>query len=175
MDDLVHLCLDPQRSHDSIHHLEIQAGVHVFSSRSSDLRALGSFVRRDLEVQETAQALNGGVPVAAIVSYVGFGVSTINAFQVGGRVVLNNGFHRLYALRELGVTHAPMIIQHVSNPVLEFPPIVANLPREYLLGAQRPVLLSDFFVPEFAITINAKERMQTVVILPQVNAHPVAV
>jgi hypothetical protein len=52
--------------------------------------------------------------------------------------VLNNGFHRVYALRAMAITDTPVVIQHVGNPQLEFPPQVAGLPKEYLLGVAAP-------------------------------------
>lgn len=33
----------------------------------------------------------------------------------GQRLVLNNGFHRVYALRRQGVTHIPVVIQRDGN------------------------------------------------------------
>jgi len=111
----------------------------------------------DLQYAET-----GGLPAAAVITFVGYGGSPVNVLREGQRVVLNNGFHRVYALRKLGVTQIPVVVQHVRNVELEFPPQVAGLPREYLLGAPRPVLMKDFFESEFAITLEARERIKMV-------------
>ena len=40
----------------------------------------------------------------------------------------------MHALRSIGVTEIPVVVQQVSNSQLEFPLKVAGLPREYLLG-----------------------------------------
>jgi len=31
------------------------------------------------------------------------------------RLILNNGSHRAFTLRQMGVTHVPCIVQHVSS------------------------------------------------------------
>ena len=54
------------------------------------------------------------------------------------------------------------MVQHVKNFQLEFPPIVAGLPREYLMGVQRPVLIKDFFHKDFCINLRAKMRVKIV-------------
>ena len=55
-------------------------------------------------------------PVAGVVGLVvGFGSGYLNVIACEGRLVLNNGYHRAYALRELGVTHAPAVVQEVQR------------------------------------------------------------
>ena len=49
-------------------------------------------------------------------------------YRVGRRLILANGFHRLYALRALGVTHAPVLVLQVTHPQLELPPAIAETP-----------------------------------------------
>ena len=93
--------------------------------------------------------------------------------QAGQRVVLNNGFHRVYALRSLGVTHLPVVVQQIRNGHLEFPANVLGLPREYLLSDPRPVLIKDFFEPDFAITLKVRERIKTVTLGMNLGQHDV--
>src|SRR5260221_5469783 len=38
------------------------------------------------------------------------------------RLFLNNGFHRICAMRSVGIKMAPIAIMHVTNLQLEFPP-----------------------------------------------------
>jgi hypothetical protein len=76
--------------------------------------------------------------------------------------VLNNGFHRVYALRQHGVRNIPIILQLATNVALEFPHHVVDLPREYLLGHPRPVLMKDFFEERFNTTLKVKNRLKTV-------------
>ncbi len=67
-----------------------------------------------------------------------------------GRIILHNGYHRAYALRSLGITHAPCIIQTLTrNDELGVAATkkVTQDPDFYLASA-RPPLLKDFFDPK---------------------------
>jgi hypothetical protein len=128
---------------------------------------------KKLSADDMQYAVGGGLPAAAIISFVGYGGAPVNVLQAGGKVVLNNGFHRVYALRSLGVGEIPVVVQQVRNIQLEFPPTVAGLPREYLLGAPRPVLLKDFFDPDFAITLKVRERVKMVTVGIGLSQHEV--
>ena len=114
------------------------------SSDNPGLRFLGAFEEpfRPGMLQVEAP---GGQAVRAIVLVLGYGLATANAYRVGRRMILNNGFHRLYTLRSLGVTYAPVVVQQVTHPEVELPPVIVELPREYLIENPRPGLLKDFF------------------------------
>jgi hypothetical protein len=172
MEDLLRTCLSPRREMDPIQHLEVAPNTHVFSSPNSDIRFLGAFVKT-LTLEDLDYAVMGGLPAAAVVAFVGYGGAPVNVLRAGQRVVLNNGFHRVYALRSLGVDHIPVVLQEVRNVQLEFPPQVAGLPREYLLSAPRPVLMKDFFQPDFTVTLKAKERIKTVTVSIAPNQYEV--
>jgi hypothetical protein len=141
-------------------------------SPNTDLRFLGSFLK-PLALEDLRHAVQGGNPAAAIISFVGYGAASVNAFRVGTRVILNNGFHRVFALQSVGVTEIPLVLQTVQNPALEFPPNIAGVPREYLLGSPRPVLFKDFLEERFAITLAAKERLKIVTVGTNVAQHDV--
>ncbi len=170
-DDLVDICVSPNRSMDPIQHLEVAPNTHVFSSPNSDIRFLGAFVK-DLTKEDLSYSM-GGLPAAAIIAFVGYGGAPVNVLKAGNRLVLNNGFHRVFALRTLGVEKIPVVVQHTKNVQLEFPPVVAGLPKEYLLGVSRPVLLKDFFEPEFAITLKIRDRIKIVTLGIGLNQHEV--
>lgn len=172
IDELLDICVSPKRKMDPIQHLEVAPNTHVFSSPNSDIRFLGAFVKH-LTSQDLDYAVMGGLPAAAIIAFVGYGGAPVNVIQVGRRVVLNNGFHRVYALRSIGVTEIPVVIQHVRNAQLEFPPAICGLPKEYLLNESRPVLIKDFFEPEFAITLRVRERVKMVTVGMGLSQHDV--
>jgi len=174
MADLLPICVDPTRTMDPIQHLEVAPNYHVFSSQNSDIRFLGTF-QKNLSPDDLNYAIMGGIPAAAIITFIGYGASPINVFQVGSRIILNNGFHRIYALRSIGITHIPVVLQVVQNPTLEFPPSVAGLPKEYLLGSPRPVMIKDFFEPDFAITLRIKERIKVVTLGSSLSQYDVPV
>ena len=119
---------------------------YVFTCESTDLRFL-----------EAAPLLPGQIggydapgPVAGVIALVvGFGSNFLNVLHAEGRLVLNNGNHRAYALREAGVTHAPCVVQEVTRR--EELKVVGGGrlrrdPDRYLSGA-RPPMLKDFFDP----------------------------
>lgn len=172
LDDLLEICVSPKRKMDPIQHLEVLPNTHVFSSPNSDIRFLGAFVK-ELTTEDLDYAVAGGLPAAAIIAFIGYGGAPVNVLQAGNRLVLNNGFHRLYALRSLRVKEIPVVLQHIQNPDLEFPAQVADLPKEYLLKTARPVLIGDFFRPEFAITLKVRERMKMVTISIGLGQHDV--
>jgi hypothetical protein len=171
-EDLLDICISPTRRMDPIQHLEVAQNVHVFSSPNSDIRFLGAFVKT-LQPEDLDFAVLGGIPVAAVISFVGYGGAPVNVLQAGQRVILNNGFHRVYALRSMGITDIPVVVQAVRNPQLEFPPGVAGLPREYLLGHPRPVVMKDFFEQDFGVTLNIRERIKMVTVGVSLSQHEV--
>ncbi|HEY0457355.1 MAG TPA: hypothetical protein VGE41_13370, partial [Verrucomicrobiae bacterium] len=77
----------------------------------------------------------------------GFGSNFMNAMHCEGRLVLNNGTHRAYALRELGVKHVPCIVEHATSrdelEVIASSEVRAE-PNLYLTHP-RPSMLRDYF------------------------------
>lgn len=163
MADLIEFCISPNREMDPIQHLEVTQNVHAFSSPNSDVRFLGSFIK-DLEPSDLQYAEGGGLPAAAILVFVGYGSPQIHVYRVGNRVVLGNGFHRVYALRQRGITEIPVVIRNVQNPSLEFPQAIGGIPRDYLLSTPRPTLIKDFLEPDFTVQLRVQERIKTVTV-----------
>jgi hypothetical protein len=118
----------------------------LFTCESSDLRFLEAVPLRPDQV--TGYDAPG--PVAGVIGLVvGFGSNFLNVIAAEGKLVLNNGHHRAYALRELGVTHAPCVVQEVTRR--EELKVVGGgrlrrEPDRYLSGP-RPPMLRDFFDP----------------------------
>lgn len=111
----------------------------------------------------SGDAINGYEPYGAIGAIlglvVGFGSNFLNVIESDGRLVLNNGHHRAYGLRDFGLTHAPCIIQTVTRTDelnLIGPRQVCEAPAFYFKAA-RPPLLKDFFDP----------RLHTVLRIPK--------
>ena len=166
--NLVEICLSPRREMPPIQHLETVGNSHIFSSKNLDVRFLGAFFKT-LSPEDIQYAEFGGIPAAAIIAFVGYGAAPVNVIRVQNRLVLNNGFHRVFALRSLGVEKLPVLVQHVTNWQLEFPPAMSGLPREYLLGSKRPVLMKDFLSETFSITLRAKEKVKAVMLQQSVS------
>jgi hypothetical protein len=104
-------------------------------------------------------------PIAGVVGLVvGFGSNFLNVIRVGNRLLLHNGYHRACALRGLGITHAPCIIQTVTRldeldmtakgTVVEDP--------DFYFNTARPPLLKDFFDPQICKVLRIYKRVRTI-------------
>lgn len=118
----------------------------VFTSVSNDIRFLDGLALRPDQVRD----YQASGPIAGVVALVvGFGSNFLNAISAEGRLVLNNGSHRAYALRDLGITHVPCVIQKVTHRD-ELNVVGAGAlkrtPDLYLKGP-RPPVLRDYFDP----------------------------
>jgi len=76
---------------------------------------------------------------AALGVVVGYSANFMNAVcdDDSGRLLLHNGYHRACALLELGVTHAPCVVQTVTSRDeldLVAKPLVANDPGYFFNG-----------------------------------------
>jgi hypothetical protein len=78
-------------------------GKFVFLSPSNDLRFLGPMGLHPGALKDAP----GGNLVGVVRISVGFGWNFMNAIYAEQRLILNNGGHRAFALRQVGVTHAP--------------------------------------------------------------------
>jgi hypothetical protein len=135
----------------------------VFVSPSKDLRYLGPMQLKPKHI--TDYSISGslvGCPGAAI----GFGSNFLNAVYCGNRLILNNGSHRAYALHDLGVTHVPCIVQHVSSmdelDVVATSQIVEK--ADFFLKHPRPSMLKDYFNPRVRKVFKAHRRVREITV-----------
>lgn len=157
----VEFCIAPRSDPPPIRSLQTAPNQMTFTSPSLDLRFLGGFPK-PLGEDDVRIAHFGGQPVQVVSLLVGFGAAPINVWQAGTRLVLNNGFHRIIALKSEGVSRVPVVIQHAANPDIEFPDQLLGLSRSYLLRHPRPVLVKDFFDDQLTLELRLKPRMKTV-------------
>ena len=52
----------------------------------------------------------------------------------------------MFTLGEIGIKYAPVVVQKITSPDLEFPAVVAGLPKDYLIKHSRPVIMKDFLI-----------------------------
>jgi hypothetical protein len=105
-------CLPYDHPQTAVQRRRIANNSFVFVSPSDDLRFLESTV---LEQAQIASYSSPGLISGVVGIVIGFGSNFLNAIHAENRLVLNNGSHRAFALREVGITHVPCIIQHVSR------------------------------------------------------------
>lgn len=125
-----------------------QSGTNrfVFSSPLSDLRSHGpQFLGAGL----VGQVASDGPLAEGVGVFVGYGSAYLNVVRHADRLVLNNGYHRAYALRSIGLTHAPCVVQAVAHPEeLAFAGDDALVEHYHGLFVEpRPPMLKDFFDP----------------------------
>jgi hypothetical protein len=130
----------------------VQRGSVVFTSASNNLRLLETLCLSPGQLKDY-QPFG---PIAGVVALVvGFGSNYLNAIASDARLVLNNGHHRACALRELGLTHLPCVIQKLTRReelnVVGGGELVRN--PDAFLKAPRPPVLKDYFDPKLRTVV----------------------
>ncbi|MFN0088518.1 MAG: hypothetical protein ACKVX9_24220 [Blastocatellia bacterium] len=145
MEEIFRTCLPYDHPQPPIKWMK-QGDKFIFVSPSNDLRYLGSM---SLKPENITNYPPPGALVGVVGLALGFGSNFLNAAYYNKRLILHNGSHRAYALREMGVTHVPCIIEHASSheemEVVVSSEVRAN-PSLYLKHP-RPPMLVDYFNP----------------------------
>jgi hypothetical protein len=140
-----------------------QGNRFVFMCRSNDMRYLGTMKLKPENITDYPPPGNlaGVVGVA-----VGFGSNFLNAIYIENRLILNNGSHRAYALRKMGVTHVPCIVQHASSrDKLDVLACSAITDRpDYYLKSPRPSMLKDYFNPKLHKVVRVRRQLKQITV-----------
>lgn len=133
------------RSHPTVRFFQSDGG-YTFSSESNDLRFL------DVATVEPDSIQNYhpfGSASHAIVIYLGFSDNVVSATRSGNRIILTNGSHRVYVLRELGFCHVPCLLTDASDSDASdfLLPAEIKQDRQFYLHAARPPLFKDYVDP----------------------------
>ena len=152
----------------------IHGNRFVFMSRSNDVRFLGAM---KLHAQNIVDYPHPGNLAGVVGLAVGFGSNLINAIYAENRLILNNGSHRAYALRKIGVTHVPCIIQHASSrEKLDLLAASEVMDRpDYYLKHPRPSMLRDYFNPKLHKVFPVRRQMKQIRIKFEVDDASVPV
>lgn len=135
----------------------------IFTSPSNDFRILDAEL---LEPEQVTGFDGVGVPSTIVALSLGYGSNYLSALAIGSRLVLQNGSHRAYALRDSGHTHAPCLVQHVSDHdelraiVGDDHPLVSG--ENTALTASRPPLFKDYFDEQLRLIVNAPAMVRQV-------------
>jgi len=102
---------------------------------------------------------------------VGFGSNFLNALRVEGRLILNNGSHRAYALREMGFTRVPCLVQHVStrDELDVLAPAAVRRNPDNFLKHPRPSMLKDYFNPRLRKIVQVQRCLKQITVKIQVD------
>lgn len=146
---LFEFCLPVKRDMPPVEIRRLASDRYQFISPSSDMREHEPMLLRGKDIAH----LDFSGPVAAMFAIpVGFGSNFLSAVRSGKRTLLQNGYHRSYALRSAGFTHAWCVVEHVTRKDelrLTANGTVSGDP-EFYFASKRPPILRDFFDPTIA-------------------------
>ncbi len=162
MADIFHTCLPFDHPQPPVSWSRTTDGF-TFVSPSRDMRFLGAL---RLEPRNIKDYPPPGDIVGVAGLAVGFGTNFLNAIYCENRLILNNGSHRAYALRKMGIRNVPCIVQHVpSREALE---VVASRDvrsdPDHFLKSPRPPMLKDYFHPGLHKVMVVHRRLKQVTV-----------
>jgi hypothetical protein len=168
-EDMFRLCLPVAPPRPPVRWARTHRDTYVFTSRSNDLRFLGAM---PLDPENVDGYPPPGTLVGVVGLAVGFGTNFLSVISAYDRLILHNGSHRAYALRDLGITHAPCLIQHVySREELNVVAASAVAERpEVFVRTPRPPLLKDYFDPRLRKILPVVRRLRQVTVKFQVDS-----
>lgn len=162
-EELFSLCLPSALPQPPVTWSRVRHDKFVFISPSNDLRFLGVM---ELDPSHIKNYHPPGNLVGVVGIAVGFGSNFLNAVLAEGRLILRNGSHRAYALRSIGVTHVPCIVQHVRSRE-EFDVVASTEMRrdpDLYLKHPRPPMLRDYFNPALHTVMQVHRRNHVVAV-----------
>jgi hypothetical protein len=145
-EELFDFCLPVERDRPPVRVMQTSQNSYTFVCPSNDFR----FVRADLlEGARASQFGEIGTTAGVLALELGFGSNLLHAIALEGRLILHNGSHRAYALRERGIRYVPCVVQRVARrEELELAATSEVMQRADLyLRAKRPPVLKDYFDP----------------------------
>jgi hypothetical protein len=163
-------CLPTNRPQPPVKWMRVSENRFVFVSPSNDLRFLGEMPLEPEQIQDVPPP---GNLVGVIGAAVGFGSNFMNAIYAERRLILNNGSHRAYVLRKLGIRHVPCIVQHASSReelALVASSQVRRQPDLYLKHP-RPPILRDYLDPRLHTLVEVERRVRQVSVQIKIDEH----
>lgn len=148
-------------------------GRFIFTADTHDARFLGAQLVKPSDITGFAVC---GHPQAVIALSVGFTTNVLNVIRFGQRMVLNNGYHRAMALRQMGITHAPCLIQVCSQweevGLAGSREMYAN-PAVYFT-ADRPPLLRDYANPHLTSKFVTRRTFKEIRVTFEIDSSQLA-
>jgi esterase/lipase superfamily enzyme len=91
-------------------------------------------------------------------------------------MVLHNGYHRACALRAMGFTHAPCVVQTVTRRAELDVAATRKVSEDaaFYFKAARPPLLKDFFDPRVSKTLPVRRMRKVVEVSYEIKVFDVA-
>ena len=140
--ELAELCFPLDAPTHRVEVLQEDEGSVTLIADNHDIR----FLRASLSRGDVTSYAGRGHLQQLLSLPVGFSANVLNVIRFQNRLVLNNGYHRVYALLRRGVTHVPAIIhvcRHWDDVELVGSREVSDNADVYFEG-ERPPLIRDF-------------------------------
>lgn len=169
-EDLFDFCLPTDRDNPPVKMERLSGDRWLFTSPSTDLR---THEARPLSAEQLEAFTRSGPVAGGIALLIGFSCNFMSVVRSDRRMVLHNGYHRACALRALGITHAPAIVQDVTRKdelKIAASSTVNEDPAFYFL-AKRPPLLKDFFDPRIAKKLMVRPIQHSIEIKFELNEY----
>lgn len=157
---LFDFCIALEKKSAPVSHLRLDDEyTHLFSSDSHDFRVT-DVVARPVDSKEIRD-MSSGVPTHALTVFLGFGLPIASAYQLKDRIVVWNGFHRLFALRKRGLRFAPVLL--LRDPSIKaLRALNSEIPVEVLLSEKRPPIMQDFFNEDLVLDVLEKPKRRAI-------------
>ena len=129
-----------------------------FGSDSHDFRYLGA---RLFDPTLLPDLVVDGRAVTAVALLLGYSANLVSVLRLGTRWVLHNGYHRVYALRRLGITRVPCLVEVLASAD-ELALVAADEVIEQAalyFHAPRPPCFRDFFDPAL-VRVHARPQLR---------------
>ncbi len=173
-ESLFRFCIPLTRPDAPIKTRRIGSRRYLLSSDSADLRFHEAAILGPHQI--TGYDAYG--PIGAVIGLaVGFGSNFLNVIRdEDKRMMLHNGYHRAVALIELGITHAPAIIQTVTRRA-ELAHAASSAVADqatFYFGSARPPLLKDFFDPRIRTVLQVQRLRRFVEVQFEIREYEAA-
>lgn len=153
---LVQICLPLDAPHHTLEVLHKDADSVTFAADNHDVR----FLRPQLLSGPVENMSNRGHVQRTLALPVGFSINVLNVVRYQNRLILNNGYHRAFALWQRGVTHVPAVVQVCQHwedvSLVGSSEIYENV--ALYNDSRRPPLLKDFANRNLCMTFAARRQ-----------------
>ena len=167
-EEIFRACLPYDHPHPPAKWSRVTDTSYTFISPSCDMRFLKAM---PLQARHIKGYPHPGAVVGVVGLAVGFGSNFLNALRFENRLILNNGSHRAFTLRDMGFTHVPCVVQHVSTRD-ELDVVAASAIRhdpDIYFKHPRPSMLKDYFNPQLRKVMPAHRRVRQITVKFQVE------
>ena len=152
---LFDFCLPLTRPMPPVRVQRLSGDRYLFASPSTDFRSNTPQLLRG----DAIANLDHGGPTAALFGVaVGFGCNVMSCVRSDKRLLLQNGYHRAFALRSAGFTHGWFVVETVTRKdelrLTGAEDAIDN--PEFYFAAKRPPILRDFFDKRLAKALHVR-------------------